>query len=48
MAFPLILIVAPNGSTKDAVAFLTPSSFSTVFIVTGSVAMDDAVERATA
>lgn len=47
MEFPAIFMVAPKGSTKDVVVFDTPNSFSQVSIFTGSVASDEAVEKAT-
>ena len=43
-----MLIVAPSGRTNEAVELRTPSSFSTVSIVTGSVAIEEAVDSATA
>ena len=46
-AVPSILIVAPNGSTKDDISFETPRSFSQRFIVTGKVAPLELVENAT-
>ncbi len=48
MALPLMLMVAPSGSTKAEVAFLRPSSFSQTSMLTGRVAMEDAVDSATA
>ncbi|CRZ90180.1 Uncharacterised protein [Vibrio cholerae] len=41
-------MVAPKGSTKEAVELRTPRSFFTVSIVTGSVAIEEAVDSATA
>ena len=43
-----MLIVAPNGTEKPATLLLTPSRFSTVLRVIGSVAPEDAVEKAKA
>ncbi|OQC35697.1 MAG: hypothetical protein BWX64_02350 [Acidobacteria bacterium ADurb.Bin051] len=42
-----MLIVTPTGSTKLVISLLTPSSFSTCSIVTGSVAALELVENAT-
>ena len=41
-----MLTVAPNGKVKLAVPLETPACFSTVSMVTGKVADDDAVEKA--
>ena len=45
MAVPSILIVAPNGSTKDAISRSDPN-FSTHSKLIGSVPTDDALENA--
>ncbi|MNH26165.1 hypothetical protein D3C79_861980 [compost metagenome] len=47
MALPLMLMVAPSGNTKDAVALVTFRSCSQVSMLTGRVAMEEAVEKAT-
>ena len=41
-----MLIVAPSGSTNELVSLETPARFSTEVIVRGSVALEDAVEKA--
>ena len=41
-----MLIVAPTGTTKEAMSFLTPISWLTVFNVTGIVAALEEVEKA--
>ena len=45
-AVPSMLTVAPIGRTKDAILFDTPTFSSTTFIVTGSVAPEELVEKA--
>ena len=45
-AVPFMFTVAPSGRTKLEILFDTPMFSSTLFIVTGSVADDDAVENA--
>ena len=39
-------MVAPRGTVKDAIALSTPNLFTTVFKVTGIVALDEAVLKA--
>ena len=46
IAVPSILIVAPSGRTNDETSSETPSSFSHLSIVTGSVAPLELVEKA--
>ena len=46
IAVPSILIVAPTGTTNEAISFLTPISWFTVFNVTGIVAALEEVENA--
>jgi hypothetical protein len=41
-----MLMVAPSGSTNDDTLLETPRSSSAVSIVTGSVALEDEVEKA--
>ena len=48
MAVPSMLMVAPRGTEKPATLLLTPSRFSTVRKVMGSVAPEEAVENAKA
>ena len=45
-AVPSILTVAPRGRTKLEVRLETPAFFSTHSMVTGKVALEDAVENA--
>lgn len=45
MVFLFMLMVVFNGSIKDVVVFFIFSLFFIVFIVIGSVVMDDVVER---
>ncbi len=40
IAVPSILIVAPNGTIKEAVEFSTPKRFSVALNVTGIVALE--------
>ena len=47
MAVPSMLMVAPKGRTKEEITRGTFNSFSTVSMVTGSVAFDEEVEKAT-
>ena len=46
IAVPSMLMVAPSGIVKEATELLTPWCFSTVSIVTGSVAFELAVLKA--
>ena len=48
IAVPSMFMVAPSGSTKDAIGFDTPSSFSHVSSEIGNVPADDDVVNATA
>ena len=41
-----MLMVAPSGRAKETVPLFSPNSFSQVFIFSGRVAMEEAVEKA--
>ena len=43
---PFILMVAPSGRAKEVVSLETPSSVIVVFMFSGSVAIEEAVEKA--
>ncbi|CSA14342.1 Uncharacterised protein [Vibrio cholerae] len=46
IAVPSMFTVAPSGTVKEATLLSTPKRFFTVSMVTGMVALDDAVENA--
>ena len=45
IAVPFILVVIPSGSTNEAISSFTPSSSTVVFLLSGSVAAEDEVEK---
>ena len=45
IAVPFILIVIPNGSTKEAISLLTPSSSTVVFSFSDKAAEEAAAEN---